>query len=139
MEKKLVDWAEKYSIGSEEIDNQHKNILSLINKLYLSFTEGKADDVIEDILNEMVQYTDYHFKTEESYFEKFNYSDYSTHIEEHLFFINQVLNFRDDFKKESITITYDIMNFLRDWLIKHIQGSDKKYMNEFKSKEINDL
>lgn len=136
MDKILVGWTEKYSVGSAEIDDQHKKLLSLINDLYSSFAEGRAEERIEGVLNEMVKYTEYHFKTEESYFNRFNYTDAQTHIKEHQFFIEQVGKFRNDFRNESITIAYDIMNFLRDWLIKHIQGSDKKYIHEFKGKEI---
>ncbi len=134
MTKTLIIWTDKYSVGYDEIDSQHKKLARMINDLYASFTQGKADEIIENILTEMIKYTDYHFKTEEKYFEKYNYSETKLHKEQHQEFVTKVTVFYDDFKNGSITITYDTMNFLRDWLLKHIQGSDKKYSIEFKNK-----
>ena len=139
MAKELIKWAEKYSVGYEEIDNQHKKLAGMINELYSAFLEGKANDIVENILSEMIKYTDYHFKTEEKYFEKYNYSDTQVHIKEHQSFVSQVTIFFNDFKKGSVSVSYDIMNFLRDWLVKHIQGSDNKYSLEFQNKNIENL
>ncbi len=85
----------------------------------------------------MVKYTNYHFKTEEKYFDKYNYSDTKLHKEQHHGFVVKVTKFRDDLKNGSLTTTYDTMNFLRDWLLTHIQDSDKKYVTEFKNNNIN--
>ncbi len=139
MKKKLINWTDEYSVDFELIDSQHKKLAGMINDLFASFTEGKANEVVDKILNEMIDYTDYHFKAEEKYFEKYNYSQTQTHIDEHQKFVKQVTDFYSDFKKGSVTISYDIMNFLRDWFLKHILGSDKKYANEFQDKGIKEL
>ncbi len=136
MEKKLLILADKYSVGYDEIDNQHKKLVEMINDLHASFKQGAANKVIENILSEMIQYTDYHFKTEEKYFEEYNYSDKETHIYEHKTFVEQVSKFYNDYKNGSVTVTYDVLSFLRDWLVNHIQGSDKKYTAEFKDKGL---
>ena len=139
MANELITWSEKYSVGFEEFDNQHKKLAGMINELYASFMQGEADEIAETIIKEMIEYTDYHFKTEEKYFEKYKYSDTRLHIEEHQGFVEQVTSFYKDYKKGSVTISYDIMNFLRDWLLNHIQGSDKKYEEEFKRRNIVNL
>ena len=139
MAKKLIDWKEKYSVFYDEIDEQHKKLVDMINELYDSFTQGKADDVVEDILIKMIKYTDYHFKTEEKYFEKYTYSNTEEHIKEHKKFVSDVTDFYKDFKNGSISLSYDIMTFLRNWLLEHIYGSDKKYALEFKKKNIDKL
>ncbi len=139
MAKDLIIWTDKYSVGYEEIDNQHKKLAGMINELYSSFTKGKAETVAENIIKKMVEYTDYHFKTEEKYFKKYGYSDTQLHTEEHQGFVAQVTTFYEDYKSGSVTISYDLMNFLRDWLLKHIQGSDKKYSDEFQNKNISTL
>ena len=136
MSKNLIEWSEKYSIGYDEIDDQHKKLVEMINELYNSFLKGEADKVAESIIQKMIEYTDYHFKTEEKYFEKYNYSDTELHIEQHKGFVDQVTNFFNEFKKGSVVISYDIMNFLRDWLVAHIQNSDTKFSAEFQAKDI---
>jgi len=136
MEKKLITWSEKYSVGYDEIDNQHKRLVEMINELYDSFKQGDANAIIENILMEMIKYTDYHFKTEETYFAKYHYSDAITHISEHQSFVEQVSKFYDDYKDGSVMLSYDVMNFLRDWLINHIQGSDRKFGSEYQNQNI---
>ncbi len=139
MEKKLITWADKYSVGYEEVDNQHKVLVNLINELYASFQQGDANSKIENILTEMIRYTDYHFKTEEGYFEKYSYSDAQAHIAQHQSFVEKVTSFFEEYKSGSATLSYDVMNFLRDWLIKHIQVSDKKFGEEYKKQNISTL
>ena len=136
MSDKLINWEEKYSVGFEEIDTQHKNLVEMINELHNSFTQGKADELAKDIIDEMIKYTDYHFKTEEKYFKKHNYSEIKKHMEQHKGFVAQVTSFQKDFIARKVTITYDLMNFLRDWLLNHIQVSDKKFGLEFQKRNI---
>ncbi len=139
MVRKLINWTEKYSVFYEEIDEQHKKLIDMINELYDSFTNGKANEILEEIILRMIKYTDYHFKTEEKYFAEYSFSDEKEHIKEHEKFVSEVSKFYEDFKKKDLNLSYDLMNFLRTWLLKHILGSDKKYANEFKLKNIKEL
>ncbi|MFA6400257.1 MAG: bacteriohemerythrin [Salinivirgaceae bacterium] len=138
-EKVLINWSDNYSVGYAEIDEQHKKLVEMINTLYFSFTQGDADKIIEPILNEMIQYTDYHFKIEEEYFEKYNYPGKQEHKIEHQHFVEKISTFHNDYKSGSITVSYEIMDFLKDWLISHIKTSDKKYSNYFKNQNMSKL
>jgi len=135
----LITWTEDYSVGYPEIDNQHKKLVDLINTLYSSFLDGEAEEIIKNIIIELIKYTDYHFKTEEKYFEKYNYSDAAEHITQHMAFVTKVTNFFNEYMKGSETLTYDVTKFLKDWLLSHINGSDKKYASEYQSKNIIEL
>lgn len=135
MEKKLlIRWSdERYSVGVEEIDKQHQKLIDLINTLYNAFREGKARDTLQPIIEEMANYTKYHFDTEERYFKLFNYEQSAEHIKEHRDFEKKVEAFQNDLKKNKASVTYDVMNFLRSWLSEHIQGSDKQYTTTFRA------
>ena len=139
MSKKLIHWSDSYSVGYSEIDDQHKKLVEMINQLYEAFLQGKADSITGDIIQKMMDYTILHFTEEEKFFEKHNYPGRASHIAEHRSFVERIEVFRDDFRNESMTISYEIMHFLRDWLISHIQDSDKEYSKYFKSKAIKRL
>ncbi|NOU20085.1 MAG: hemerythrin family protein [Bacteroidales bacterium] len=139
MSKILINWTDTYSIGYSEIDNQHKKLVEMINVLYNAFSQGAVENVIRDILDEMIKYTDYHFKNEEKYFEKYAYSDAQEHIKQHEEFVLKVTDFYQEYNRGSETLTYDIMHFLRDWLLEHIKDSDRKYSSEFQEKSIVEL
>lgn len=123
----LLTWNKKYKVGITEFDEQHKIIIALINKLYDAMKEGDGKVVLKDILNELIAYTKYHFENEEKYFVKFDYPGKAEHVKEH----NDLRKSVSDLKKRSDELkpvfTMELMTFLKQWLLNHIQGTDKKY------------
>ena len=65
----ICTWNSEYSVGIDQIDKQHQKLVLLINTLFDAMKEGKGKERQGHILNELVQYTDYHFKCEEELFE----------------------------------------------------------------------
>ncbi|MDT3700179.1 MAG: bacteriohemerythrin [Thermincola sp.] len=122
---------EKYSVGVKEIDLQHQKLVELINSLHDAMKEGKGKDVLARVIQELVKYAASHFATEEKYMTKFNYPGYSAHKAEHEKFVKQVVDFQKDFDSGKAVMTLEVMSFLKDWLVKHILGTDKKYTSFF--------
>ncbi len=122
-----LTWDEKYSVNVKEIDAQHKRLVEMINELHEAMKQGKGKDTMTAVLKNLVDYAATHFATEEKYMTKFSYPQYPTHKVEHDKFVRQVLDFQDDFNSGKVAITLEVMNFLKDWLVKHILGTDKKF------------
>jgi hemerythrin len=80
------------------------------------------------VLEELIKYTFYHFETEEKYMVKYQYPGYELHKREHENLTSKVNSIKTDFEKGEAINSKDIIMFLRDWLIKHILGSDKQYV-----------
>ena len=99
----------------------------MVNTLHDSMKDGKAKDVMAQLVGELAAYTDYHFKTEESFFEKYKYPEASTHKIEHDKLRDNVMTLKSKLDKGETIITVEVLYFLKDWLRKHIMGSDKKY------------
>ncbi len=133
----IVKWTEEYSVGITEIDNQHKGLVILINELFTLMTEGKAKDNLNEIFEHLTDYTKKHFFSEETMLFKYAYPEFEQHKLEHLKFIEKLNSFKSDFNKGKVTISIEILNFLKDWLLNHIKFSDKKY-SEHISKMDND-
>ena len=137
--KVLITWSEEYELGFTKIDEQHQKLVDIINKLYNAFIEAHAMDIISEILNEMLEYTAYHFKTEEDFFKENNYPDMDNHNKEHQLFVEKTKGFIEKFSTDDAELTYDVMNFLRGWLLAHIQGSDKEYTRYFVKQGITQI
>jgi hemerythrin len=131
MQKNFFPWKDNYSLGIEEIDNQHKKLFLLINQLYTSFIEKKSDEVLNEILKELLDYARYHFDTEEKFLNEINYPKIKEHTAIHEDFTSKAVEFRHSFRKGSI-ITSSVMNFLRKWVSDHILIADRDYMNHLK-------
>ena len=123
-----INWEDSFSVNNAEIDEQHKKLVSLINQLHEAMSQGKSRDSLSGIFNELVSYTKYHFKSEENYLLNNNYPEYTIHRHEHQKLTSQVLKFKQDFDSGKVAISIDLLNFLKDWLKKHILESDKKYV-----------
>lgn len=122
-----LSWSDSFSVGVNEIDAQHKKLIDLLNKLSDAMRAGKGNDVLGGILNELISYTQTHFKTEERYFKQYNYPDTQAHVAEHNAFVKKVSEFKEGFDAGKLAVSIDVMKFLGDWLVKHIKGSDQKY------------
>lgn len=125
---KLIEWGPNYKIGINEIDDQHKVLVDIINKLYAAFGSHKNKKEIKKNLKELIDYTVYHFGNEEEYFRKFGYRDTPRHVEQHQKFVDRVKKFAQEFESGDSTVSLDIINFLKDWLINHILKVDVKYV-----------
>lgn len=132
----LMKWNDSYSVNVREIDQQHKRLFDLINKLLEAMQKKEAHSVLMDVLNGLTDYTIKHFQNEEKYFNQFNYPLTAEHIKEHQDFIKKVSEFNNNIKKDKNLLTIQVMNFLRDWLKNHIKGSDQKYSSFFKEKGL---
>ncbi len=133
----LFQWTPELSVNVKEIDNQHKQLVNLINLLHDSMKSGKGKDVMGKVLNDLTDYTVYHFGTEERLFQKYGYIEYPQHKKEHDDLTKQVLDVKSKFEAGQTTVTIEVMNFLKDWLNKHIKHSDKKYSAFLNSKGVN--
>ncbi len=132
--KALVHWEERLSVGIEEIDQQHKILVELINRLYTAIVTNTTDQEINSILNELVQYTVIHFSVEESLMRIFNYPEYDAHKRHHEDLTKQVLEIQKKVISGEKKIDLELLNFLRAWLTNHIMGEDKLYTPFFLDK-----
>ena len=119
-----------------KIDQQHQKLVDIINSLYESFVDQTAAHKLGKIIEELIDYSNYHFKTEEELFHKFGYPESESHIAKHNDFIEKINEFAQKFKAGNVNLTYQLMNFLRNWLINHINGDDKDYSGFFRGKNI---
>lgn len=129
----VVEWNDKYSVNVEEIDNQHKKLFDILNRLYDSVSTGDSRPELQPILDDLLDYADVHFKTEEKYFDKFNYSESLSHKVEHQEFVEMVLKFKESFLMHALRFNHPIKTFLLDWLLNHIMTEDTKYSDCFNS------
>jgi hemerythrin len=127
----FFDWNDSYSVGVSEINTQHKKLVFLINDLNTAMAAGKGRDAVGSIVAELVKYTVDHFSTEERYFDKFKYADADTHKAEHKALVKKVADFQQNLAQGKAVLSIELMNFLKDWLINHIKGTDKKYTKCF--------
>ncbi len=123
----LLEWDNAlYSVGVRAIDDQHKKLVGMVNQLHEAQRQGQSAKVLNQVLSDVVAYTDYHFRTEEEFMRNNEYPDYLKHKAEHDALRKTALGLQADLKSGKSTVSIDLLHFLRDWLAHHIQGTDKQ-------------
>lgn len=128
----FITWTSDISVN-EEIDEQHKNLFELLNKMHESVTAGAEQGTIAKILISLIDYTVEHFETEEQYFALNSYPDIEEHKKEHVELTQKAIELQQQFKDGNLTISFELLDFLYDWLTNHTSNSDKKFSNFLKN------
>jgi hemerythrin len=133
----LMTWTEKLSVGVGVLDEDHKRLVAMVNELYDSMQAGHGKETLGRILNDLVQYTKVHFDREEKFFAQTGYPASAAHKQEHDALTQQVLEVQQKYMSgASAALSIDVLRFLKNWLINHIQGSDQKYRPHLNAKGI---
>lgn len=123
----LCVWDDSFSVKIPSIDEQHKNLLQIINDLHDAMLIGKSGTVIKEILHEIFEYTQYHFSYEEELLKKIQYPNFEAHRQLHKAFVNDVTDFYNKYVHGDILLSVEVLEFLMNWLTNHIKGSDTEY------------
>jgi hemerythrin-like metal-binding protein len=116
-----------FSVGIEEIDRQHKKLVSLIAELHEAMKEGRGAAALNRILGDLVTYTRVHFDSEERLMEKHGYPALDAHKREHAALSRKVSDYVEQVRSGAVSLTPEVLGFLKDWLVNHILHTDKNY------------
>lgn len=125
----MIQWKKSYRIGVEEIDQQHQRLFEIANQAYELLKNDLVTDKydrIVSIIEELRDYTIYHFGFEENYMASIGYKKRLSHKVIHDDFIaklNEVdLDHIDDNQDQYLT---ELLDFVVQWIEQHILGTDK--------------
>lgn len=134
------NWKERYSLNIPTIDTQHKKLFEIGNRAYeLAILNDGYDhyDEIMSIVDELLDYTKYHFEYEEELMEKYKYTGITHQHKEHNFYVDKIKNISEEnVDADQQKAVLDILDFLSEWISSHILISDRKYANDFKERGI---
>lgn len=120
-------WSPDYSVNIKTIDNQHKELVNILNRLFIAVSRREGNKVIAAILDALISYTQTHFSLEEGLMRQAKYKDLDTHMAEHKKLIDKLDQLCKKYLVEEQPIYFEMLSFLKTWLKEHIQGVDKKY------------
>lgn len=132
----MFKWSENYETGIREIDEQHRRLVSIGAKVEdMLYTGDSLDyyDYIVETINELKDYTEYHFGFEEKKMQEYGFEDFEQHRMEHLYFIKRINKLSlQDIDSHQTHIIQETLEFLAKWLFSHILKSDMKYVDCFR-------
>lgn len=127
------EWQERFNVGVDGIDMEHRNLITCLNKLIVAQKMDKA--FILKLADEVILYAEFHFLSEENLMYLLHYPDLISHQEEHRQIILKLKNKRRHIE-ENVGNLQSFVNFLVKWFIEHTQTLDKKlgkYIGDYKT------
>jgi len=128
----MLIWSDEYSLIIPVIDEQHKKLFELINKARMVENFSNNPKSALEILDQMNEYAREHFKSEELFMRISNFPELESHRNEHIDFANTII----DYKNRVVCGDYQVINkmleYILEWVVNHIQVTDKKYIDCFK-------
>ena len=125
-EMAFINWRDDLSVGVTECDADHKKLIEMLNRLYDGMKAGQGRDVVGKVLDDLVSYTRFHFAREEEFFARAKYPS-TDHIRQHRELITQADELQARCKCGETALSIETLDFLKDWLTIHIQGTDRRY------------
>ena len=132
-----IHWSEKFSVGVKELDEQHRQIIEMLNRL-ISTPEAKDtnSEVISDILTIMTRYSLEHFKTEEGLMKAHGYPNLDEHRQEHIAYRRKAIDFSTAATLGIESVPQILIDYLSEWWMHHILDEDMKYKPFFARKGV---
>lgn len=124
----FMPWKDAYLTGIPQVDEEHRAIFALLDRLHRSIEDGSARVVGGEILAELTAYAEQHFALEEGMMQAVDYAGLADHRRQHHEARSAIHQFRNDHLDGRKVLGRDVAEFLKDWLDRHILGTDLQYV-----------
>jgi diguanylate cyclase (GGDEF)-like protein/PAS domain S-box-containing protein/hemerythrin-like metal-binding protein len=117
-----IEMADEHLVGFDEIDEQHRNLIHLGNKLHQSIRGGTPNEEVTQRLAELIEYVKLHFLTESRLMERYRYPGRKSHDRAHARLLVDASHFETLLNRGGDLF---VLRSIKDWLVNHIQTQDK--------------
>lgn len=136
--KMPIVWNNTFEVGINEMDEQHRILVATLNEANERLNEDASISVLHNITKDLLSYALYHFETEEELMQKYDYrskrpEEFEEHMRQHREFSAQMVHVHESIKSGHPIDKETLIGFLVNWLINHINKTDKKlgkFLNE---------
>ncbi|MCK5516725.1 MAG: hemerythrin family protein [Desulfobulbaceae bacterium] len=128
----LIKWRDSFSVGVEKFDKEHLKLVELINDMYIIVRDKGDVTALSACIERLIEYTRFHFSSEEAAMEEANYPGLEEHKKLHAGLEEQAVGFFLRVKSEGEAVRTEFYHFLREWLVNHMVEEDKKYSEYLK-------
>jgi hemerythrin len=125
-ESQVVAWADEYSVGNQQIDDQHKHIITLVNAVEIAVSSGAGAATMDVVFGHLARYLADHFAAEERLMARVSYFDAANHRQQHADCTRNSTEIITRIRTGE-TDPFECAPFVRHWLHTHLLGSDQAF------------
>ena len=135
MSPECIEWCDEYKTGNAQVDRQRQQLFQIVNKLDDLIAKEYTIDLLKDTLDQLIQYSQAYFATEESLMLSDEYVGYEEHQKNHQQLNTKLRELRENLETKHSSINVEISNFLNQRLVNHLKEEDLKMIKFFPEKE----
>lgn len=128
-----MDWSDRYAVGVDIIDQQHRTLFRLIDELAKGIQSGNSEHALQKVFDELADYTRTHFETESRLMRESGYPDGARHGALHHELEASLSELIAKARRGEPWVSLETMNFLRQWLYHHIDDTDRHLADYLRS------
>jgi hemerythrin len=132
----IINWKDEFSVGVEEMDNQHKKLFTMVNRLIEEQKQLTDPKTIAELLTEMTDYAQEHFRAEEYLMAEYGFNRKVEQEKQHQAFIDKTISFYSASDIGPNILSNALLDFLSEWLVDHILKEDMMYKDFFLGKGL---
>ncbi|SKA09590.1 hemerythrin [Trichlorobacter thiogenes] len=132
----LISCNKILTVGVQRFDDDHHQLVAIINQLHRAFKSGKGDQSVKHALKQLDEYTNYHFQAEEMLLKQHDYPHLEEHQQAHQHILSRFAHLQAEFHDSPAAMQQNLMQFLLDWLISHTKNVDQQYGPFLNSKGV---
>ncbi|MBI2354333.1 MAG: hemerythrin family protein [Deltaproteobacteria bacterium] len=122
----IFAWDDSIALNIPRIDEQHRELIGWINALHDAVRKDEGALVTGDVLSKLISYVFMHFTEEERLMLSCSFPGFTAHRQEHDYYVKRLKNIQDRFQ-EGEEISGETLEFMSDWIVCHIRGTDQVY------------
>ena len=125
-----IEWKEEYSVGNASVDQEHKLLISQVNKLYEQLKLPLDTGTIESMLTDIQVDISTHFALEELLMQEAGFAEFEDHKQDHERLLDQIDDMIFHFAEDPESGKELLINRLSDWFSHHFKGFDTRLHNQ---------
>jgi hemerythrin-like metal-binding protein len=126
----LLQWKPEYSVGVQSMDDEHREMIDLINATYEKLTSDAAADQVEEYLGEILSTISMHFALEERIMQNAGYGEFQAHKDDHEVLLDRLRDLMDDYYDDPASGAKRLEQSLSDWFATHFSTFDARLHGE---------
>jgi hemerythrin len=134
----LLIWKQGYSVNEAILDSHHQKLFSLLNTAYENVMNSLEVDSVLPIIEELSEYTRYHFAEEEQYLREKGFQEADDHIAQHGEFTRSIESLKAHYHGNNLEAAQELIVILGEWLLRHVIKEDRKYAELSAGRSVRD-
>lgn len=127
----LLQWKERYSVGIDAVDHEHRQLIDLINRLHDKLNERAGEAAVSAFLGDLFAGISAHFALEERFMREHGYDQLRQHKNDHERLLDDIRDIMDEYEDDATTVSSELAARLEAWFSRHFETHDARLHRAF--------